>query len=221
MSQQIVVIDFHEVCISGTIAMLKAQYSEANMITATTAQEAFEQVLNIQPDLIITDIFLPEKPGVSAQISTGIQLLQTLMKNFPHLNIMVQSDYINNLIQIKSEIYQHQGGFILADKSLPQSEMLHRVKLSFQGLTHIKDVQGIYHEIEVKPVWLKLLNLAFQEGLQDRAIAQNICVSERMVRHYWDGLQNALNIDCEELKNQGKNLRIITQIRARELGLIN
>ncbi|MFH7028827.1 MAG: hypothetical protein ACHBN1_26400 [Heteroscytonema crispum UTEX LB 1556] len=42
-----------------------------------------------------------------------------------------------------------------------------------------------------------------------------------MVRHYWDRVQEALGIDCEELKNQGKNLRIVTQIRAREAGLID
>ncbi|PLZ51862.1 response regulator, partial [Fischerella thermalis WC441] len=57
--------------------------------------------------------------------------------------------------------------------------------------------------------------------LQDKAIAENIRVSERMVRHYWDKLQEALGIDCHELKNQGKNIRIITQIRAREAGLID
>jgi DNA-binding NarL/FixJ family response regulator len=66
-----------------------------------------------------------------------------------------------------------------------------------------------------------LLNLAFQEGLQDKVIAQHIFVSERMVRHYWDRLQTALGMDGDELRRQGKNLRIITQIRAREVGLID
>ncbi|TVP59085.1 MAG: DNA-binding response regulator [Nodularia sp. (in: Bacteria)] len=221
MSQQIVVTDFYEICISGTIAILTDEYSEAKTITSTTAEDALKQVLNMQPDLIITDILLPEKHGESPQISTGIQLLQTLMKKYPQLNIMVQSEYINNLIQIKSEINEHQGGFVLTDKSFSQAEILTRVKWSLQGLTHIKDIQENCTEIEIKPEWLKLLKLAFQEGLQDRAIAEHICVSERMVRHYWDGLQNALNIDCEELKTQGKNLRVMTEIRAREMGLIN
>jgi DNA-binding NarL/FixJ family response regulator len=215
MSQKIIVTDFHEICISGTVAILQSQYSTAKIVTATTVAEAYEQVLNIQPDLMITDIFLPEKQGVSAQITTGIQLLQNLMQKYPHLNIMVQSDYINNLIQIKPQIDAHIGGFTVAHKSCSQQEMINRVKWTLQGLTHVKDIQGIYNVLEVKPEWLKILKLAFREGLQDKAIAQHICVSERMVRHYWDGIQNALNIDCEELKKQGKNLRIITQIKAR------
>jgi DNA-binding NarL/FixJ family response regulator len=65
-----------------------------------------------------------------------------------------------------------------------------------------------------------LLSLAFHEGLQDKTITQRISLSERMVRHHWDKLQEALGLDCEYLKKQGKNLRILTQIRAREQGLI-
>ena len=69
----------------------------------------------------------------------------------------------------------------------------------------------------MKPEWLKLLNLAFEKGLQDKAIAENMCVSERMVRHYWSKLQDVLNIYPEE----GKNIRIQTEIKARLEGLID
>ena len=69
----------------------------------------------------------------------------------------------------------------------------------------------------MKPEWLKLLNLAFEKGLQDKAIAENMCVSERMVRHYWSKLQDVLNIYPEE----GKNIRIQTEIKARSEGLID
>ena len=73
----------------------------------------------------------------------------------------------------------------------------------------------------MKPEWLRLLNLAFEEGYQDKAIAAHICVSERMVRHYWYKLQEVLDMNIEELKHQGKNLRVITHIRAREEGFID
>ncbi len=164
------------------------------------------------------DISLLEKPGVMARTNTGLQLLRNLMKNYPNLNIVVQSEHIKKLVQMKSEIRAHQGGFTVVDKSVSSKEMLTRVNCALQGFTHIKQ---IYSELEVKPEWLKLLTLAYQEGLQDRAIAERICVSKRTVGYYWDKLQFALGIDCEELKNQGKNIRIVTQIRAREAGLID
>ncbi|MBD2430606.1 MULTISPECIES: response regulator [Fischerella] len=218
---QIFVIDGHEICLSGVLRLLHSQYPHAKIMTANTAENVLNQISLLEPDLVIMDIFLPEKQGVIARNSTGIQLLKDLLNNYPKLNIVVQSEHVKKLVRIKSAIDTHKGGFTVADKSLSSQEMLIRVSWALQGLTHIKDIQSTYSELEIKPECLRLLNLAFQEGLQDKAIAENICVSERMVRHYWDKLQEALGIDCHELKNQGKNIRIITQIRAREAGLID
>jgi hypothetical protein len=44
-----------------------------------------------------------------------------------------------------------------------------------------------------------------------------MCVGERMVRHYWSKLQDALDVYPED----GKNMRIQTEMRAREEGLID
>jgi DNA-binding NarL/FixJ family response regulator len=95
--------------------------------------------------------------------------------------------------------------------------MLTRVDWALQGLTHTKDIKGINSGTEVKPEWLKVLYLAFERGLQDKAIAQEMCVSERMVRHYWNKLQDALNVYPEV----GKNIRIQTEKQARDEGLID
>ncbi|NJL78542.1 MAG: response regulator transcription factor [Richelia sp. SL_2_1] len=129
--------------------------------------------------------------------------------------------YIQSLVRIKSEINGYQKGFVAADKNLSTSEMMTRINWSLQGLTHIKDIQKISDNLQLKPEWLRLLNLAFGEALQDKAIAQDIRVSERMVRNYWHRLQQVLDIDSEELKSQGKNMRIVTLNRAREAGLID
>jgi DNA-binding NarL/FixJ family response regulator len=220
-SLQIFLIDCHEICIGGTIEVLHSQYPNATILTAQTADNALHQLTISQPDLVIIDICVPEKPGVRASTNAGIQLLRNLMENYPNLNIVVHSAHIKSVVRIIPEIDAHTGGFTVADKTLSTKEMLARVDWALQGLTHTKEIKEIYAELELKPEWHNLLTLAFQEGLQDKAIAQRISVSERMVRHYWDKLQNALGIDGEELKNQGKNLRIITQIRAREAGLID
>lgn len=110
-----------------------------------------------------------------------------------------------------------KGGFTVADKSLSSKEMLTRVGWAMQGLTHTKDIKSIQAGLEFKPEWLTVLSLAFQEGLQDKAIADRMNVSERMVRHYWTKVQDALNVYPEE----GKNIRIQTEMRSREEGLID
>ncbi|MBF2009154.1 response regulator transcription factor [Chlorogloeopsis fritschii PCC 9212] len=218
---KIVLIDGHEICLSGTLKLVQSQYPDAKIITCKIAENALNQISIFQPDLVVMDICLPEKSGMMARTTTGIQLLRHLLNTYSKLNIVIQSEYIKKLVQLKTEIDSHKGGFTIADKSLSSREMLTRVSWALQGLTHLKDIQTTYFQSELKPELVKLLTLAFQEGLQDKAIAQEISVSERMVRHYWDRLQNLLGIDCQELKNQGKNVRVVTQIRAREAGLID
>ncbi|MEQ9368779.1 MAG: hypothetical protein RIG63_07050 [Coleofasciculus chthonoplastes F3-SA18-01] len=62
-----------------------------------------------------------------------------------------------------------------------------------------------------------VIDLAFQEGLQDKAVAEKMEVSERTVRHYWTKIQDVLNVYPEP----GKNMRIQTERRAREEGFID
>ena len=212
-----IVIDDHESVLNGTVEILRKNYPSAEFNLATNASYAFEQVINYQPDLVVMDLSIPEKPETTAKVDTGIQLLKVLMKNYSHLNLVIQSAHVKTLIRIRPYIDNHKGGFTVADKSLPTQEMLTRVDWALQGLTHTKDIKGIHSGLEVKPEWLKVLNLAFEEGLQDKVIAKNMCISERMVRHYWSKLQDALNIYPEE----GKNIRIQTEMRARAEGLID
>ena len=214
---KILVIDDHESVLNGTIYILRKNYPSAEFITATDVQTTVDQVTNRQPDLIVMDLSIPERQGMTARTDNGIQLLKTLMKQHPHLNIVVQSAHSKTLVRIRLNIDSHQGGFTIANKSVSIQEMLTRVDWALQGLTHTKDIKGINSGTEVKPEWLKVLYLAFDRGLQDKAIAQEMCVSERMVRHYWNKLQDALNVYPEV----GKNIRIQTEKQARDEGLID
>jgi DNA-binding NarL/FixJ family response regulator len=219
--QKILVIDDHEVTLRGSLEILKSQYPQAELLTAGTAEEALSQVAQHQPDGVVIDLSLPSTVGETAHIETGLQLLRSLMRQYPTLNLMVQSTYVNALVRIKHEIDAHQGGFTVADKGLSSREMLLRVDWALQGLTHTKDIRAIQKGLEVQPEWLSVLTLAFQQGLQDKAIAKQLQVTERTVRHYWAKIQDVLEIYPEDSKKDGKNLRILTEIRAREAGLID
>jgi DNA-binding NarL/FixJ family response regulator len=218
VKQTIVVVDDHEVVLGGTISLLKQHYAASEILTAQSASDALELVTQVQPDLVVFDLSIPETTGGMARTEVGIEVLKTLMQRYPNLNFMVQSTYVKALVRIKPEIDAHQGGFTIVDKSLSSQEMLTRVEWATQGVTHTKDLQT---GLEVKPEWIEVLRLAFQEGLQDRAIASRMSVSERTVRHYWTKIQDVLGIYPEDDKKDGKNIRIQTEIRARKAGLID
>ena len=221
MNQKFFIVDSQQLWVDETIKVLRSQYPQAEIIAAANAIDFLNQLSTYKPDLVVMDISIAEKAGEMPLVNTGMQLLKKIMLNYPQLNIVVQSAHIKKLVRMKPEIDSRCGRFTVADKSLSTAEFLRRVEWSLHELINTKDIPYINSASQVKPEWLRLLDLAFGEGLQDRIIARHICVSERMVRNYWERLQDALGIDGDKLKNQGKNLRIVTQIRDREVGLID
>jgi DNA-binding NarL/FixJ family response regulator len=214
-SSKFVVVDDHEAVLSGTVAVLHQQYPEAEISIAQTAQQALQQIGSVEPNLVVMDLALPDVPGATARPDVGIQLLKTLLKDHSSLNIVVQSAHVRSLIRLKPEISTHEGGFAVVDKSLPMKDMLTRVDWALQGLLYTP--KEMRTGLEIKPEWLEVLQLAFQEGLQDKAIAERMRVSERSVRHYWSKIQDALEV----YPDAGKNIRIQTEMRSREEGLID
>lgn len=220
---KVLVVDDHHLILSGTLNILQNQYPEMEVVIAQTAEDAYSKIKKVEKtnyffDLIIFDLSIPEKTGTIANIDTGIQLIKDVLNKYPNLNLMVQSSYTRALVRIKYEIDEHQGGFVIADKGLSEQDMLIRINLALQGATHTKDIKT---GLELKPEWLEVLSLAFEEGLQDKIISEKMHLHERTVRTYWTKIQDALNVYPEDCKQGGKNMRIQTEIRAREEGLID
>ncbi|MGI0494456.1 response regulator [Alkalinema pantanalense CENA528] len=212
---RILIIDDHEMVLGGTKSVLAGQYPEAEIYEARTAQQGIESVQMVNPDLAVIDLSMPEMIGKTAKVDIGIQLLRQIMEDFPTLNIVVQTAHVKSLIRIKAAISNHEGGFTIADKSISMKDMLTKVEWALQGVVFTpKEMRG---GLELKPEWLEVLQLAFEEGLQDRVIGERMNIAERTVRHYWSKIQNVLDVYPDE----GKNIRIQTEKRAREEGLID
>jgi DNA-binding NarL/FixJ family response regulator len=202
--QKMIVVDDHEAVLKGTVSALQQQFPEAEILTAQTADGVKQLIAQHEPDVVVVDLSIPQAVGDVSRIENGIQLLRTLMQQYPTLNLAVQSAHSQSLVRLKPTIHTHKGGFTIADKSLPLKEMLTKVDWAMQGIVYTP--QEMRTHLELK-----------SEGLQDRAIAEKINVSERTVRHYWTQVQDALGV----YPDQGKNIRIQTEIKARELGLVD
>jgi DNA-binding NarL/FixJ family response regulator len=211
----LLIVDDHESVLGSTISVLQQTYPQANIHTAMTAKAADEALQRELPDLLVMDLSIPAEPGDPSHIESGIDLLRTIMETYPELNIVVQSAHVRSLIRLRPVIDRHQGGFTIADKGLPLKQMLEKVDWSLKGLIYTP--RDMRTGMEVKPEWLEVLQLAFKDGLQDKAIADQMNVSERTVRHYWSKVKDVLQVYPED----GKNIRIQTEIRAREEGLID
>lgn len=209
------VLDDHASVKDGTALSLKSAYPEVEITTAQTAQEARQKLKKLEPDLVVVDLSIPEVSGDKAAIETGIKLLRELLESYPNYNFVVQSAYVKALVRIKPDIDSHPSGFTIVDKSESMQEMLKKVDWALQGIVYTPREMRI--DLEIKPKWLNVLELAFKNGMNDKAIAQEMHIAERTVRHYWTKVQDVLDVYPEE----GKSLRIQTELRAREEGLID
>lgn len=212
---KIVVVDDHEAILAGTLSLLQKEYPNTEFQVAQTAAAAKTAIASYQPEVVVMDLSIPSQAGETAKPDVGIQLLRELMQTYPQLNFVIQSAHVRSLVRLRPAIEVHQGGFTISDKSSPMREMLTRVDWAFQGLVYTP--REMRTRLEIKPEWLRVIQLAFQDGLQDKAIAEKMNISERTVRHYWTRLQDALGVYPDE----GKNMRIQTEIQARQEGLLD
>lgn len=219
VKQTFLIVDDHEVILTGTLSALKQTYPEAAIITARNAQEALQLVEQAHPSLVIVDLVMPEMVGETAQVNSGIQLLKTLMAHYPSLNIVVQSAHVRTLVWLKPSIDNHMGGFTIVDKSLPMKELLMMVDWALNERTYTP--KEIRNGLQLKPEWFEVLQLAFKQGLQDTAIAKRMNVSERTIQYYWSKIRDVLEVYLDEDEKKDKNIRIQTEMRARELGVLD
>ncbi|UBF30430.1 response regulator (plasmid) [Kovacikia minuta CCNUW1] len=208
-------VDDHESVLHGTLDALRQAYPEAEIIVAQTFQDALQRAMQTRLDLVVVDVVIPELSGKIAQAHAGLQLLEILMERYPKLNIVVQSSHIRILVWLKPAIDDHKGGFTVVDKSQPIQEMLIMVNWALQQRTYTP--REIRNGLQLRPEWFNVLRLAFEEGLQDGAIARRMNVSESSIQHYWAKIRDVLEVYPED----GKNLRVQTQLRAKEVGLIH
>lgn len=213
--QRIIAIDDHTMILNGVVNLLKQKYVEAEVQVAQTRQAGLELIAHFHPDLVVIDLAIPDRSGEKASAEIGVALVETLIRQYPTLNIAVLSANTNPLIRLKPQIDNHEGGFTVSDKGWANEEIVKKVNMALEGGRYLpKDMKL---GLEFKSEWLELLRLAYQEGLTDKMIAKRMNVSEKTVQNYFHKVQDVLEVYLEE----GQNLRIQTGNKAREVGLID
>ena len=198
----------------GTVDFIQENFPNFKIYLASDIEDAWNKVNQIDLDLVLLDLSLPQTQGGNSRVEYGLKFLEQLMENYPELNLTIQSSNIKSLIRLIPEIDNHLGGFTIADKILPIDTIITRVKWAIEGINYTQEIQK---NLEIKLEWIEVLTLAFEDGLQDKAIAIKMCKSQRMIRNYWSKIRDVLGVYPDE----NQNIRTITQIRARETGLID
>lgn len=209
------VVDDHDAVLQCLVPLLRATYPDVVLIAAQDCKKARHQIEQHNLDLVVLDLELPDIVGQRARAESGLNLLKTIMENQLPPHIVVLGDSVKPLVRLKDAIYHYPAGFTAIDKTQPIPKLLKLIDLALRGSMFLPP--EVRSRSELKPQWLTLLTLKFQEGLSDRAIAQRMGVSTRTIRSYWLHIQDALEV----FDDPDRDLRVQIAQAARQAGLID
>ena len=170
---KIIVVDDHPMVIEGMKAMLnQIRYVELSA-TASNAYAAMEKVKENQPDLVITDINMPE--------ISGVELTSKLKKEFPNLKIIGMSTF-NERSYISQMIQNGADGFLV--KSASKDEIEAAISSVLDGKMYLSSDAGMstaeQNELKNQPTLTrreKEILALISEGYTNPQIAEKLFIS--------------------------------------------
>ena len=165
------------------LSLLMARRTDVEVVgEAETAGEALEQVGQLQPDLVITDITLPD--------DTGINLSREIRSRYPQTRVLMLTSRGDDRAIIGT-IVGGASGFLL--KEFQSQQILEAVRKAHRGvslldpsiarrvLDRVLSAAGEDAESRLTPEEQQILELVTQ-GRNNREIAQMASLTETTVR---------------------------------------
>lgn len=142
---------------------------------ATNGQTALQEIADLKPDIVLTDIEMP--------IMTGIELAQKLYVDFPAIKVVIMTTFSRSGY-IRRSMAAGVKGFVL--KEAPSDSLIATLKKVMAGQKVIDSELALNALEDNDPLSdkeRKALQLA-SEGLKTAEIATRLFLSEGTVRNY-------------------------------------
>jgi DNA-binding NarL/FixJ family response regulator len=174
---KVLIVDDHPVVRLGLRTMLESEQNISVTGLAASAKEAMAEVQRLQPDVVLTDLRMPEVEGVEAIVK--------LRRIHANMRILVltnheEDEYIFRAFQAGAM------GYLL--KSTPQEEIVQAVEMVHQNKRYVPPniakrlVETITRE-ELSQRELEVLKLV-ASGLTNKEIAQRLFISAKTARNH-------------------------------------
>ncbi len=197
MALRILLVDDHEVVRLGTRSLL-SRYPEFEVVAeAGTAMEAVQKAMKHRPDIVIMDIRLPGKSGIEA---TG-----EITQKLPDTKVIMLTSFAEDDLLFDA-IVAGASGYVL--KQIGSGELVTALERIGRGddLIDPAATQRLFDRVRESArkaegtafeslTERELLVLAWvAEGMTNRAIAEQVFLSEKTVRNYVSSILAKLNL---------------------------
>lgn len=194
---KLVIVDDHQMFLDG-ISMILGNHENFQIInTFTSAHEAFNSLHTQAPDILITDLNMPEM--------SGLELTQKIKLLFPDIKVLVLSmhndrDIVSEIVNVEAE------GYIL--KNSNKRELIRAIETIANGST--------YYSNEIISIMLS----RYQKQVQQRESLQILSDREREVLELIaqelnnEEIADKLNISRRTVETHRKNMMTKTSVKS-------
>lgn len=191
------VIDDHEMVREGLKAILEAEPDFEIVGDAANAEQAFELIDPLHPDVILLDVRLP---GMS-----GVEICRSITERYPHIAVIIVTTYTDETL-VAQCIQAGARGFIVKDierfdlkraiRAVARGEAAIDTKAAVAVLAQLRRTPQ--RELsrtseQLSPQQIVILRMVAQ-GLSSREIATQLYLSENTVKGYVQEILHRLNV---------------------------
>jgi DNA-binding NarL/FixJ family response regulator len=195
---RIIVVDDQEIVCQGLTTILNNDPLIKVIATANDGLEALRLVEELQPDLVLMDLKMPEL--------NGIQTTQRIRQRFPQVRVLVLTTYDDDE-WLFDAIRAGAAGYLLKDT--PSADLIKAIKGTVTGdtfldpavagkvLTNISNQKSLSQKqssIQLSERESEILQL-LARGLSNADIARELFLSEGTVRNYTSTIFSKLGVN--------------------------
>jgi two-component system, NarL family, response regulator DevR len=194
---RLLIIDDHEMVREGLKAMLSSEPDFDIVGDAANAEQAYELIHRLRPDVILLDVRLP---GVS-----GIEICRTVTEGYPEIAVIIVTTFTDEAL-VAQCIQAGARGFIVKDierfdlkrsiRAVARGEAAIDPKAAVAVLAQLRRAPQVKQEPspeQLSPQQIVILRMVAQ-GLSSREIATQLYLSENTVKGYVQEILHRLNV---------------------------
>jgi two-component system response regulator YesN len=181
---------------------------------AANGKEALEQLNAANPDILITDIRMPEM--------NGLEMIRRVRSNFPNLYIIIVSGY-SDFEYAKQAIKFQVAEYLLKPVNRVElAEVLQRIKNQLDGNLNVQESE-LTDEIREGRHAIRKVKDIVQQNLAEDISLQRIAEQVGLTPHYVSGLfktvtgQNYSDYVTDSRMNKAKQLLKDTSLKIHEI----